>query len=194
MPADYKHRKARAPQPKRSPGWVWFVIGALVGLFAAFLFYLKGGDLLPPRPAPTPQARAVAPAETPAPRLRQPAKPRPKALPKPRFEFYTMLPEMEISVSDIEVAPARPAREEARDDGEFLLQVASFRQLPEADRLKAQLALLGMEAHIQSVAIDGKDTWHRVRTGPYSTLRDLEKTRNRLREEGLRPIALKVTR
>ena len=35
-----------------------------------------------------------------------------------------------------------------------------------ADRLRASLALQGFESHVQSIAIDGRDTWHRVRLGP----------------------------
>ena len=79
-----------------------------MGLFFSGLAWLK---LLPP-PEQTPQARAVVPGE------RQQAKPgqneqeRP-SVPRPRFDFYTILPEMEVVVPEPEPEP-EPVRIEAK--------------------------------------------------------------------------------
>ena len=66
------------------------------------------------------------------------------------------------------------------DEGTYILQVGSFRNGGDADRLRAELALLGIESRIQTVTIDDTDTWHRVRVGPMSDLEVLNEVRGRL--------------
>jgi cell division protein FtsN len=53
------------------------------------------------------------------------------------------------------------------------LQLGSFQNENEADNLKAKLALLGVEAKIQSVSIPDKGMVHRVRVGPLSKQEDV---------------------
>ena len=72
-----------------------------------------------------------------------------------------------------------------------MLQVGSFRKLAEADRLKASLALIGLQADIQTVAINGGDRWHRVRLGPYASVQMLNETRAQLRAHRMEAIILK---
>ena len=119
-----------------------------------------------------------------------------KARITPRFEFYTMLPEKEIAVPDtVLVEPARPSSaplNEAVAGTRYLLQVGSFRRLQDADRLKAQLAFMGLEATIQTVSIDGAETWHRVRIGPYNQIEQLKAARSQLQEKRLESIVLKL--
>ena len=126
---------------------------------------------------------------------------------KPKFEFYTLLPEMEVVVPDEDLsapgpAPAEssgtaeaPASAAAEDDapgdtdpalksGHYILQVASFRNMNDADGLKAQLTLLGFQPVVQTVAIDSDEKWHRVRIGPYADRDSLEAARIRLRADG----------
>ena len=55
-----------------------------------------------------------------------------------------------------------------------------------------RLALLGLEARVQTIAIDGEAIWHRVQVGPYDELSALNNTRVRLRENDIEAIALKV--
>ena len=50
----------------------------------------------------------------------------------------------------------------------YYLQAGSFRRFEDADRVKAQLALLGVVAGVQRVTINGGETWHRVRVGSYN--------------------------
>jgi cell division protein FtsN len=63
--------------------------------------------------------------------------------------------------------------------GPYILQAGSFRRAEEADTLKANLALLGVEADIQKVTVDN-NTWHRVRIGPYANLDELNRMREKL--------------
>lgn len=134
--------------------------------------------------------------------------------PKPKFEFYTLLPEMEVVVPDEDLpapgpAPAQgsstaesgAARTEAATgatveedkpkdsdtalaSGHYILQVASFRSMNDADGLKARLALLGFQPVVQTVAINSDEKWHRVRIGPYADRDALEAARIRLRADG----------
>lgn len=73
----------------------------------------------------------------------------------------------------------------------YVLQAGSFKQIKEADGFKARLALLGLEASIQSVTINGTE-WHRVRLGPFTDLKALKQTRKRLGDHGLEAIVLQV--
>jgi cell division protein FtsN len=47
--------------------------------------------------------------------------------------------------------------------------------------VRAQLALQGIESRVQPVSIDN-DTMHRVRVGPITNLKELNRVRDRLRE------------
>ena len=189
MPRDYKH--VRRPKPsarKQAPGWVWLSAGLVIGLFIAFLVYLR--EHVPDeRPSSlgtrTPQSGQVPAAHKtkPAQDVTSQARPVP---PRPRFEFYTILPEREIRVPEHELAPR--AR---RSPDNYVLQVGSFRKRDEAERLKASLALIGLEADIQSVSINEGDTWYRVRLGPYRDLPSLNEARARLREHRMEPMVLK---
>jgi len=76
--------------------------------------------------------------------------------------------------------------------GTYILQAGSFRSYAEADNLKAQLALLGVESKIDTVTVNNSDTWHRVRVGPYQDLRELNKIRTRLLNNNINAILLKI--
>ena len=62
-----------------------------------------------------------------------------------------------------------------------MLQAGSYRKFEDADRVRAQLALQGIESNVQRVAIDS-DTWHRVRIGPITDSSELDRVRTRLKE------------
>ncbi len=186
MPRDYKHRRHKE---KRASCWAWLIVGLLIGLFGAFLVYIREH----PRVAMV-TGLASAPTISPAESIQHEQDNRQaQRTPKPRFEFYTVLPEMEVRVPG-EQLPRRGSRpkENTGDSARYVLQVASFKSHQEADRLKARLALLGMEAKIQTVSVNGKQTWHRVRLGPISREKDVEDLHRRLEEINLKAIIFKV--
>jgi cell division protein FtsN len=104
------------------------------------------------------------------------------------------VPDMEVAVPEAELASAgTTTRKEAESEGvTYVLQAGSFRQLAQADRLKAELALIGMPAQIQTVSIEGGNKWHRVRVGPFTNLQALNEARNELQSNGLKVMVLKV--
>ena len=90
---------------------------------------------------------------------------------EPRFEFYTLLPAMEVEVETEPFVPRAPKTDKSEEerpasDVRYVVQAGSFRRYADADTQKARLALLGLESVIHSVSINGGETWHRVRLGP----------------------------
>ncbi len=69
------------------------------------------------------------------------------------------------------------------------LQVGSFRRYEEADRRKAELALLGYPATVQAANVNG-ETWHRVKIGPMPDA-EARKLRDRLKAVGMNPLLVK---
>ena len=195
MAKDYKNTaKPKNKKTRQSSCWGSMFIGLAIGLFVAFLVYVSEHKPVPgsgEKPAP------VVEKGRPAEKAKNKDKPdqEESQAQTPRFDFYNLLPEMEVFIPDQEVAAER--EKNASDEGVvYYLQVGSFRQFEDADRLRAKLALLNLESHTQRVTIDGsfnsKQTWHRVRVGPFNSAREMGKIRVRLQEQSMNPIVLKV--
>ena len=161
--------------------------GLLVGLFVAFLVYLKMQSRVQPPPIfikdPKPAREVVT--ETGTPDSEDSTEDKPS---EPRFDFYTLLPEMEVVVPEQQIRgkPEQGVRQ-VEEPGTYYLQVGSFKNGEQADRLKAELAIKGFETVIQKVTIDNNNdtqTWHRVRVGPYSDLEPLNRARQKLKASG----------
>jgi cell division protein FtsN len=110
------------------------------------------------------------------------------------YDFYDMLPNFEVVVpeKDREVSRERdnaPAKIER--PGVYVLQAGSYRKQEEADRIRAQLKLQGIDANVQRVAVDD-DVWHRVRIGPITDLTELNRLRARLRAADLDALVIRV--
>jgi cell division protein FtsN len=168
---DYKRSRARR---EGFSGWVGLLIGLAVGLAAGLaLNYFNPRD-------PQPNGNTT---KTPVEAVTEPASARESATdPQPdQYDFYDMLPNFEVVVPEREVVIQRDVPEAARKEGAYVLQAGSYRKLEDADRVRAQLALQGIESNVQRVAIDA-DTWHRVRIGPISDPAELDRVRSRLRE------------
>jgi cell division protein FtsN len=91
------------------------------------------------------------------------------------------------------VASLAPALDKTKSDtvstAQVLVQVGSFRRYEEADRRKAELALLGFNASIKAANVNG-ETWHRVSIGPLADA-DARKLRDRLKGVGMNPMLVK---
>ncbi len=188
--------QARRGRERRVPIWVWLLGGMLIGLglSAALLIYDRDGRL----PGPQPNPAAQAPRESEAPIAPAPrAEPAPRVEPekqKPRYDFYTLLRERETQVSDKELAekvraettrpaapePAQPASTRER----YLLQAGAFRDVRDADAVKARIALAGLQARVETANVNGAPV-HRVRLGPYATASELEAAKRQLAENGV---------
>ena len=82
----------QAPARQPVPGWVWLACGLLIGAFVVFLLKLEPGRdeikrIKDDKPKQT-SSQANKPAST----------PQPSAPAKPKYDFYTLLPESEVIV------------------------------------------------------------------------------------------------
>ncbi|MBI3057552.1 MAG: SPOR domain-containing protein, partial [Betaproteobacteria bacterium] len=87
-------------------------------------------------------------------------------------------------------AQQKPSTAQARDA--FFLQAGAFQTAPDADNMKARLALLGVEAEVQTTPLPDKGVWHRVRAGPYTAIEELNRTRDILKQNGIETTLIKV--
>lgn len=137
-----------------------------------------------------PEAAAQAPAKPAAPQDGQPAKPAEKE--KQRFEFYDILQGKEAPVTEQEVKASAARQPAGQLKENYFLQAGAFQTDGEADNLKAKLALMGVEAVIQTANIPDKGIWHRVRVGPFATIEELNQTRALLSKNGVQANLVKI--
>jgi cell division protein FtsN len=96
----------------------------------------------------------------------------------PSFDFYKVLP------GDA-TQPMPPAHRTAPDTPLYYLQAGAFQNPADADNLKAQLALLGIEAVIQTRDLGDKGVFHRVRVGPLGAMDVVNRTRSLLTQNNI---------
>lgn len=168
------------------PGWAMLLIGLIIGLFVAFLVYLDDLDQPPSAAVETgneDSGRRVAGEAV-------------EEADKPRFEFYSILPDLEVIVPDApppeetEGDTDEPVSTAIDPEGSYYLQVGSFQKAAQADRMKAQVLLLGLDVDIQTVTVTG-ERWHRVRIGPYADPAKLAAAQRRLRENDIDYLVLR---
>ncbi|MEJ2382146.1 MAG: SPOR domain-containing protein [Gammaproteobacteria bacterium] len=198
MAKDYKNAGKKKPKRQPIPGWLWMLTGLSIGLLVALLVYLAQQP--PGTGATSARARIITPA--PARHAKTPAAKHAAAKPAGkngaaahngvRYEFYTLLPESEVVIPDQELAEhSKGAKSKAKPPGTYMLQAGSFRNPKEAKTRKGELALLGIVASIQNVTIGG-DTWYRVRVGPFATFGEINRVRNRLQDNNINAIPVKI--
>lgn len=88
-------------------------------------------------------------------------------------------------------AAMTPAAASADDGARYILQAGAFGASGDAEALKARIALLGLNARVESAAINGK-TVYRVRMGPYGTASELAEAKGKLGNGGLPAMAIKA--
>ncbi|HEX7012316.1 MAG TPA: SPOR domain-containing protein [Steroidobacteraceae bacterium] len=183
MPRDYKHARRRSGGSAELSGTAGFVLGLALGLSVAVGVYLFD------RRPEAHLAREAPPIASEEPKEHAEGPPRETG---PQFDFYEMLPKFEVVIPEQE-GTVTSANQGARvsKPGAYILQAGSFRNPADAERVRALIALQGVESKIQKVTID-KDTWHRVRIGPITNLRQLEDTRSKLRQARIEALVIKV--
>jgi cell division protein FtsN len=215
----------QAPAKAPIPGWAWLACGLLIGAFVVFLMKLEPGrDEVKrvkqevTRPANNPQAKSTSNTPTPS-----------TAATKPKYDFYTLLPESEVIVPQSalaekpaaaltpeELAKADAARALAALSGQtpaplpasststatpppsvataavtnqFFLQAGSFRKQADADKVRAQIILLGQSVQVESGTVRD-ETWYRVLAGPFASREQLAQAQKTLATGGFNNLLL----
>jgi cell division protein FtsN len=140
----------------------------------------------PPKVVPEPEKKPAPAAKPPAP-----------GEDKARFEFYKELTDKPDTSKPRKVEkPAPPVAKAAppasavsttrpADKTTYFLQAGSFPNPDDAEKVKAKLAFMGMEANVQPANIPDKGTWYRVRLGPYHGADDMNAALNTLKQNGI---------
>ncbi|MDJ0833606.1 MAG: SPOR domain-containing protein [Gammaproteobacteria bacterium] len=134
---------------KKSSPWLWISLALIIGLFVAFILFLDHKIVKSSREQRPPEAE-------------------PTDISKPKFDFYTVLPKRQVDIPEPEQTQP-PVPNQAADETAvlYLLQAGSFHKMQDADRRKAELAFLGLEAIINTAEVNGV-TYHRVELGPFA--------------------------
>lgn len=113
--------------------------------------------------------------------------------PAEKYDFYRMLPNFEVVVPEKDKDVKRDLRAGAPIErpGVYVLQAGSYRNEADAERVRQQLALQGVAAKVQRVAVDA-DVWHRVRIGPITNLAELNKVRKQLQAAEVDALVIRV--
>jgi cell division protein FtsN len=207
MAKDYNSRAHAKPKAKPKPriGLASLLLAAgVLGLFIAFLVFVKVSGPEPSKENQLPLVAESKPAAVEVKKQHTPTKVEAKtetkpeaknAPPKskaPHFEFYTVLSGKEAVVSEHEIKTRR--REERLGkikDGHYVIQVDSFKSIKNADLLRAKLATMGMEAKVEKTkASDG--ILYLVKIGPFTQMESVDAVRTRLRKNGLDGIVIET--
>jgi len=172
---------------QRGSTFVGILIGLILGLAIALgvAWYINKlpnpfskvpqAPLPPKAETPPPKPVAVPPVETAKPAEAKAASEKPKTA--------------ETATTDTKEAEKKstPAGQDT-----FFIQAGSFQNAPDADNMKARLALMGLEASVQTRDLGEKGTWHRVRVGPYRDVEELNRVRGVLKQNGIDAALVKV--
>jgi cell division protein FtsN len=184
---DYKRTNKRSLEIGRMRE---FVMGALVGIVVA-----GGTTVFIMSNRQNAAAHEKSDAPRPDPHRKAPTDPDAAASTAAgeKYDFYEMLPNFEVVVpeKDKDVKRDLPATAKVERQGVYVLQAGSYRNEADADRVRAQLAMQGIDAKVQRVAVDA-DVWHRVRIGPITKLDDLNKLRKQLQAAEVDALVIRV--
>jgi len=195
MTADYKSRGTRK-QKQSLPGYVWLLSGLAIGLFVAFIVYLDRQPENPTDFGTAVQAEISKLKQQAQKEKRKPASEKAadsETKKEPKFNFYTLLPDLEVIIPESETRPPQVKDKDRAEtpDKRYLLQLGSFQNLSDAEKLKASVALLGIETSIEHVRLKNQ-TWHRVRTRPYTSKKQLYRNQKQLQQNNINAIAMEL--
>jgi cell division protein FtsN len=172
-------RKTTKGSSGNGHGWAWLLFGVVLGSVLGSIGYLKWYES---RPHTLPPVAAVAKKAV--------------KMPKPQFDFYTLLPDVKVDAprkpgaAPAPKAPAVATTETTPAKNNYRLQVAAFKSYPEADAMKARLALSGFTLEIQSVKLQDGKVWYRVQTPPLSSQQEALKVQSALKAQAITSVVM----
>lgn len=167
--------------------WLFLCIGLLLGLGSSYLIYETLSN-----PAHWRKVQKVAslPRETALASLKSLQEHlQVKPVPEPRFEFYNVLPQLEVKTQTPSPKPLyRPpvltsespkvARKTDQKTIQYFVHAAAFSHLKDADALKARLTLQGLHPQILTA-----NASYRIIFGPFPSEQAAENMRKKLVEK-----------
>jgi len=162
---------SRSARRGGSPIFTGVLIGLVIGAILAVGVALWATDINPFNLG----KHAGGPEKSAAPAPAQPET-------APSFDFYKVLPDNSSGALPSTAAPAASVPR-------YYLQAGAFQRADQADNMKAQLALLGVEAVIQTSEVPNKGVLHRVRVGPFRAMDEVNRTRSLLTQNNI-PVTL----
>ncbi len=191
-PAGSAASTIRRTWPRRTRG------GTLLGVIIGFVLGLAVAALIAYvlNKTPNPFDGKSAKSDVANPHLSSVEREAAKQGDRPRFDFSKILPgteerktqkeETTTSHGGDKSAPAVPAAEPPADKGgKFFLQAGAYQSAADAEDQRAKLALMGIEASMQTVAMPDKGTLNRVRLGPYGSAEEMNQVKAELLKRGV---------
>jgi cell division protein FtsN len=202
------------------PGWVWLAIGLTVGAFIVFLMKLEPVATTSSAPSPSSRSRRKSPRPTRPRHPQQPVKPKydfytllpesevivpPEAVPEKTRRCRPCRPPGHPGGSGENRHRPRPGRaaganaaagttgDQAGATTQFFLQAGSFRKQADADKVRAQIILLGQAVKVESGTVKD-ETWYRVMVGPFSNREQLTVAQKQLAGAGFSNLLLQQRR
>jgi cell division protein FtsN len=192
MTRDYKP-SARNRSKRSSGSGSSLLVGILIGLLLGLGVALAVAIYLNKVPSPFLARGKKEETAAPKPEILKPVPlPSRRSEEKPRFDFYSILPGNEDSTTakpPQEPPPSAAVQQQPKET--FYLQAGAFQSPAEADNMKARLAMLGIEASVQSNASTDRGTLHRVRIGPFERVEEVNRTRATLKQNGIETTLIK---
>lgn len=183
-----KSSASRSRAKSQSPsGRMWLIACFAILAFIGLLIFLKQHQ------QPTPKAHWLNQA------IKEHSAQH-KAAPPPKFEFYTLLPSSKTRIppaatvthKGTPTAPVESLTKAPPTQEITLLQVASFKNMNDANALKTKLARQGLNPHIEKMTNNGA-IWYRVLVGPFKDAPSLAIAQKQLRNENLDSIKATFT-
>ena len=126
---------------------------------------------------------------------------------RPRFDFSKILPGTEdrrvakeegaggttapAGDKPVTVIQASTAPADAGPSGKYFLQAGAYQNAADAEDQRAKLALMGIEASMQSVDVPDKGPVNRIRLGPYSSVDEMNQVKADLLKRGVTTAVIK---
>lgn len=145
--------RKKAPEPKRLvPAWVYFALGVACTLFVQFFIHL-------------------AQVQSPEPIKKMPKAKQQVEKQKPEYHFYDALKNQKVIVD------SKPTEAREQESYNYVLQAGAFKQEQDANQLRAEITLLGLDVSIEIRKTDS-GVWHKVIVGPFTSRSKLQKARS----------------
>lgn len=115
----------------------------------------------------------------------------PATAPAPPAETPPTLPQPAAPTTTEPVAPPQSSLAPPSASERWFWQVGAFGSEQEANRVRAELALMGVTSQVEPVRMDNGRTLYRVRVGPYASQQAAQTVRKRLQAAGYQPVLVR---